>query len=37
MKKIHQIREALEVEDNYVKDQILAEPVSILNIQLSIN
>jgi peptidyl-prolyl cis-trans isomerase A (cyclophilin A) len=37
IKKIHQIREALEVEDNYVKDQILAEPVSILNIQLSIN
>ena len=37
VKKIHQIREALEVEDNYVKGQMLAEPVAILNIQLTKN
>lgn len=34
IKKIHQIREALEVEDDYVKGQMLAEPVVIINIQL---
>lgn len=35
VRKIHQIREALAVEDNYVKGQILAQPVSIANIQLT--
>lgn len=34
VKKIHQIRDALEVEDNYVKGQMLAQPVSISNIHL---
>jgi peptidyl-prolyl cis-trans isomerase A (cyclophilin A) len=35
--KIHQIREALEVDDSYVKGQMLADPVKILNIQLPKN
>jgi peptidyl-prolyl cis-trans isomerase A (cyclophilin A) len=35
VKKIHLIRDALEVEDNYVKGQILAKPVSISRIQLT--
>lgn len=34
IKKIHQIREAVEVEDDYVKGQMLSEPVVINNIQL---
>ena len=37
VKKIHQIREALEVDDNYVKGQMLAKPVAILHIQLTKN
>ena len=37
VKKIYQTGEALEVDDNYVKGQILAEPVSILTIQLTKN
>ena len=35
VKKTHQIREALEVDDNYVKGQILAKPVTISNIKLT--
>jgi peptidyl-prolyl cis-trans isomerase A (cyclophilin A) len=34
VRKIHLIREALEVEDNYVKGQMLAKPVPISNIHL---
>lgn len=34
VKKIHQIRDTLKVEDEYVQDQILAKPVQILNIEL---
>ena len=37
VKQIHQIRQALEVEDDYVKGQMLAKPVSISNIQLTKN
>jgi peptidyl-prolyl cis-trans isomerase A (cyclophilin A) len=37
VKKIHEIREALEVEDNYVKGQMLAQPVTISNILLTKN
>jgi peptidyl-prolyl cis-trans isomerase A (cyclophilin A) len=35
VKTIHQIREAIEVDDNYVKGQMLAEPVAISKIQLT--
>lgn len=35
VKTIHQIRGALDVEDNYVKGQMLAEPVVITNIKLT--
>ncbi|MCF2947777.1 peptidylprolyl isomerase [Paraglaciecola aquimarina] len=34
VKKIHQIKDALEVEDDYVKGQMLAKPVKILKIDL---
>lgn len=34
IKKIHQIRDAIEVEDDYVQGQMLAKPVVITNIQL---
>jgi peptidyl-prolyl cis-trans isomerase A (cyclophilin A) len=34
VKAIHQIREAQEVEDAYVKGQMLAEPVNIINMSL---
>ena len=34
VKKIHQIRKAQQVEDDYVTGQILAEPVAITNIRL---
>lgn len=34
VKKIHQIKETLKVEDEYIQDQILAKPVQILNIEL---
>jgi peptidyl-prolyl cis-trans isomerase A (cyclophilin A) len=37
VRKIHLIREALEVEDNYVKGQMLAQTVVISNIQLTKN
>ena len=37
VKKIYQIREALEVDDNYVIGQMLTKPVAILNIQLTKN
>ena len=37
VKKIHLTREALEVEDDYVKGQMLAQPVLIKNIQLTKN
>jgi peptidyl-prolyl cis-trans isomerase A (cyclophilin A) len=37
VKKIHQIREALKVDDSYVKGQMLTKPVAILNIQLPKN
>ncbi|WP_339722047.1 peptidylprolyl isomerase [uncultured Paraglaciecola sp.] len=37
VKKIHQIREAKKVEDNYVKGQMLAQPIPMLNIQLLAN
>jgi peptidyl-prolyl cis-trans isomerase A (cyclophilin A) len=37
VKEILQIREALEVEDNYVKGQMLTKPVAITNIQLTKN
>jgi peptidyl-prolyl cis-trans isomerase A (cyclophilin A) len=35
VKKIHQISEALEVDDDYVKGQMLAAQVAISNIQLT--
>ena len=34
VKKIHQIRQAQQVDDSYVKGQILAEPVTIFDINL---
>ncbi|MEP1446540.1 MAG: peptidylprolyl isomerase [Paraglaciecola sp.] len=34
VRKIHQIQDALEVEDNYVKGQMLAQPVTISKIRL---
>ena len=34
VKQIHQIRQAQKVDDNYVKGQILAEPVAIFDIKL---
>jgi peptidyl-prolyl cis-trans isomerase A (cyclophilin A) len=37
VKKIHLTREALEVKDDYVKGQMLAQPVVIKNIQLTKN
>jgi len=37
VKKIHTFRESLVVNDSYVKGQMLAEPVAILNIQLPKN
>ena len=37
VRKIHLIRDALEVEDNDVKGQILAQPVSVSNNQITKN
>jgi peptidyl-prolyl cis-trans isomerase A (cyclophilin A) len=37
VKKVHQIRAALEVNDNYIKGQMLAKPLAILHIQLTKN
>ncbi|GAC18523.1 peptidylprolyl isomerase [Paraglaciecola arctica] len=37
VRKIHLIRDALEVEDSYVKGQMLAQPVTISNILLTKN
>lgn len=37
VRKIHLIRDALEVEDNYVKGQMLAQPVTISNMTLTKN